>query len=60
MADHAELRNTLWDALQAEPKPVTKARALAVARKTLPHLEATQFAEWMKKHGDRLMEKING
>lgn len=60
MADHAALRDTLWAALQDEPKPVTKERALAIARKTLPHVEATQFGEWMQKHGDRLMEKLNG
>ena len=60
MSDHAQLRDQLWTALSAEPKPVTRERALAIARKTLPPKEAGDFVEWFAKHGDRALEKLNG
>lgn len=62
MADHSALRDSLWTALAAEERPVTRERALAAARRVLgPYpVEAQQFAQWFSKHGDRLLEKING
>jgi hypothetical protein len=59
MADHAALRDALWEALEAEPKPVTGERVTQLARSTLPGLEAQQFDDWFTKHGDRLLEKLN-
>lgn len=46
-------------ALDAEPKPITSARALEVARATLSRPMADQFTKWFGPNGARLLEKLN-
>lgn len=62
MANHADMRNAVLDALKALPRPVTHdAAQLEAARvlKGFAHAPAEQFKAWFGKHGDQVLEGIN-
>lgn len=52
--------DTLMAAFDAEPKPITSARAVELARQTLPRLQAEQFVKWFETNGDHLLGNLNG
>lgn len=63
MADRAQLAAAIMTALQAEPKPITHDRALAIARQTLGAKEPAllaEFGKWFEKYGAHLLERLNG
>lgn len=56
---HNDLRESLWVALQAEPKPIDGAQILRIAQAQLPAREYQQFSTWMLLNGPALLEKLN-
>jgi hypothetical protein len=62
MPTPAELREQVWNALLALPKPVTNDVALQTAMSILSAggKESTQFQGWWEKNADYVLEKLNG
>ncbi len=59
MSDLIDLKNAAWSAMDALPKPVAKADALAAALTVLPKKEQGEFTKWFSKNGDAIVTKLN-
>jgi hypothetical protein len=57
-----ELRDQVWSAMNALPKPVTKDLALSTALAVFSAggKESTQFQGWWEKYSDYVLERLNG
>lgn len=53
-------RDTLFAALQDEPKPIDGERVLAIAQGILAPRDYLQFTDWARKNGPTLLEMLNG
>ncbi len=60
MADHATLRDTVWIALAALPKPVTREAVDACTKEILPGKENGEFAHWLETNESYLLGRLNG
>ncbi len=56
----ADFRDTLMNALEAAPRPVTDDSVMAIAGDILPGKELREFQDWWKKYGSFLLVKLNG
>lgn len=52
--------DVLQKALAAEPRPISQARVMEVARANLTRPLADQFEKWFGPNGARFMENLNG
>ena len=60
MPTDTEAKYSLWEALAALPKPVTKAQIEATAAQILKSTQASEFNAWMESNAPNLLRRLNG